>query len=244
MKKTLVFAFYLVLNTSVLADDSSPIQMGVPHSPFPLIPLPPHMIPPHVRHDTAMMAAVKKGNVDDVKNLLAEGSEANPKGVPILGFNTFLIQAVLDGNIEIVKILLDAGADVNATPEIEIKLENPLPPPKIMIEKQVPMTAFMIAAQEKHVEVVKILLEAGANPNVTDNNGKTIRDYVMKETPEERATQTLKKMVMQKETTSEEIEQIREKIKIYEEEMAQKRDEIIILLEKALNSPKEKEPES
>jgi len=40
-------------------------------------------------------------------------------------------------------------------------------------------TALMVAAKNGHIEIVKILLQSGANPNITDNSNKTAYMYAL-----------------------------------------------------------------
>ena len=70
---------------------------------------------------TALMIALKNGDTQKVKNLLANGADVNAKrdnGV------TALYIAAHDGHTEIVKELLSKGAEVNAKKELEAVLEK------------------------------------------------------------------------------------------------------------------------
>jgi ankyrin repeat protein len=40
-------------------------------------------------------------------------------------------------------------------------------------------TALMTAAKNGHIEIVKVLLQHGANPNITDNSNKTAYMYAL-----------------------------------------------------------------
>ena len=212
---------------------SLPPPKWVPHPATPPYPSPFPRLPEGLSSTDLLILSARDGHIGTVKNLLTDDLDANIKVAA-------LIQASSRGHAEIVKMFIDAGADVNAIPQIEVKFDTPLF--KIPEEDRGPMTALMTAAHGKHVEVVKTLLVAGANPRATDRSGRTIRDYVMEETPDERATKLFIKMLLRKEIASEEIEQTLEKGKIYEQEMEIKRNEIIALLETALEPPKETEP--
>ena len=72
---------------------------------------------------------------------------------------TALHIAGLSGSRKVAKLLLDAGADVNAhTPEGETEW----------------MTPIMWALYHKHVELVRDLLDAGADPFATNQNHKSV----------------------------------------------------------------------
>lgn len=65
---------------------------------------------PDVFGETPLLKAIKKGQIEQVKNLIAQGADVN-------SINTFdesvLMVAVMTGNLEIVKLLVDAGADTH-----------------------------------------------------------------------------------------------------------------------------------
>jgi ankyrin repeat protein/ketosteroid isomerase-like protein len=64
-----------------------------------------------------LMAAVASGDIDGVRQLIAEGAEIDERFPFVNGFNdahTPLLVAARDGHTEIARLLLDAGADVNA----------------------------------------------------------------------------------------------------------------------------------
>jgi ankyrin repeat protein len=48
---------------------------------------------------------------------------------------------------------------------------------KFNLEKTVKFTDLMAAAANGHTEVVKLLLEKGANPDLQDNESRTALDY-------------------------------------------------------------------
>ena len=75
-------------------------------------------------------------------------------------------------NVEIVKFLISKGADVNKT----IKEDNG-------VSIEVGTTALMVATENAHLDVVKILLDAGANVNTSTDNGWTalIRAFTIRE---------------------------------------------------------------
>ncbi len=76
------------------------------------------------------------------------------------------IMAASQGDVEKVKYLIQAGANVNASAPST---------------SQVPagITPLMLAAAKDHINVAKILLSEGANPNQTDNGGGTAIIYAV-----------------------------------------------------------------
>ena len=64
-----------------------------------------------------LMAAVTKGDVDEVRRLVIAGADVDERFPIVNGFNdahTPLLVAARDGHVQIVRVLLEAGADVNA----------------------------------------------------------------------------------------------------------------------------------
>jgi len=162
MKKTLFISFGIMLNCQAFADDNSPIPKPQPETAPPI---------------KLFIDAARDGQVEVLEKLLTEKIEANIK-------NTALMQAVINGHTNTVQLLIAAGADVNVDTTV---LQNDsdgekiiLPPYLItapVLEAQDARTSLMVAAQEGHVEVVKMLLAAGAAPHAKDSRGKTAYDY-------------------------------------------------------------------
>jgi hypothetical protein len=74
-------------------------------------------------------------------------------------------RAAVDGNIETVKIALANGADVNAR--------------YVPAGHTGPDTMLCIASEEGHCDLVKFLLERGADPNLSDNDTYDIKPLVL-----------------------------------------------------------------
>jgi biopolymer transport protein ExbD len=125
-----------------------------------------------------------------VKTYILQGKSLKIKDK--LSGKTMLHLATQSGNLEIVKLLTDSGANINAkdklghTPlltlggEDEIKTEKIL---RFLIEKGANLniqnkdednqTLLMSSYDNDKLEIVKLLLEAGANPNLKDAAGET-----------------------------------------------------------------------
>ena len=135
--------------------------------------------------DAQKAAARAKAEADGtaiVQVLLDHGAEVSraPDNAP-------LITAAIDGAAPIVRLLLDKGAPVNgsntATDVAQmiaiVKTADDYVPqepddselPKIVAPSGI--TPLMAAAEEGHTDVCTMLLDAGADPNLQDTNGKT-----------------------------------------------------------------------
>ncbi|CAG2123053.1 unnamed protein product, partial [Medioppia subpectinata] len=113
------------------------------------------------RHDhrTVLHYAVLSGNIDIVRLLLHHS--ANVRFPHDFQKPTPLDFAILRGNVEMVKLLIHSGADVNVgSPIIGLPLH-------IALSEKV----------ENKVEIVKILLDADADPNAitVDERGPLLK---------------------------------------------------------------------
>lgn len=81
----------------------------------------------------------------------------------VTNYDQSLFTAAKQGNIVAVKELINKGADINFVCETSCKGWTPL----------------MIAAAENHIDVVKFLLEKGANPNVQNQYGRTALHFAV-----------------------------------------------------------------
>lgn len=96
--------------------------------------------------DNALMIAAFKDNLAAVKALLAHGAKVNRPGWTALHY------AAAAGNNPVMQLLLDKKAEVDA-----------LAPNKT--------TPLMMAARGGHILAVKLLLDAGANPTLVNEQG-------------------------------------------------------------------------
>jgi len=138
---------------------------------------------------TALMAATHANEVQVAKVLIAAGSDVNAKDK--LQDSPYLY-AGAEGRLEILKMMLAAGADLKSTnrfggtaliPACEKgHLENV----KVLLQTKIDVnhvnnlgwTALMETAMKKgrgavHAEITRLLLAAGANPNLRDHQGVT-----------------------------------------------------------------------
>jgi ankyrin repeat protein len=97
-----------------------------------------------------LLWAIQEGHLNVVKVLVAAG--ASLKRRDDHGF-TPLYQAAGEGNVQIVKFLLKSGVDVNHRTQHG--------------------TALHVACAYRHLKIVKVLLDHGADPSVCDNEGHT-----------------------------------------------------------------------
>ena len=123
-----------------------------------------------------LQRACKKGNFDDVKRLIDRG--ANPNERDFCGF-TCLHEAALEGHINIVKFLIKKGADVNKQALKVGDLETPL----------------IDAAENKHFETVKVLLENGADPRIFNIDGFTALTKIYNEHDDEEGYEDIIKLL-------------------------------------------------
>jgi uncharacterized protein len=127
---------------------------------------------------TPLLWATHRSDAEMVRVLLAAGAKpdvANNYGI------TPLLDASRTGDVEVMTVLLKAGADPKRThPEGETPLmaasrSGSVPAVRLLLDRGVDVnatdtfqkqTALMWASGEGHVNVVDMLLKAGANPNL------------------------------------------------------------------------------
>jgi uncharacterized protein len=133
--------------------------------------------------ETMLMAAARSGNPHAVRLLLQHGAQIEAGDIEF--GQTALIHAARAGNTEVVRVLLAAGANVAVRTRVE-----PAPPfrpnggtrgkgveksPARGMRDSIPggKTALLYAARDGHLDIVRLLLNAGADIEDTDPNGIT-----------------------------------------------------------------------
>ncbi len=99
---------------------------------------------------TPLFSAVQNNHTEIVKLLLSKGADVN---IPLIEGTTPLCHAAYQGNVDVVKQLLQV-------PDIQVDQATG--------EK---VTALFFACQEENKEIVKLLLEKKADPNILDVAG-------------------------------------------------------------------------
>jgi ankyrin repeat protein len=102
---------------------------------------------------TSPLMRAAYGKSIEIFNYLAPLASLQTKGIGLL-------ESVTDGDLEVVRMFIDTGIDVDFYREKGIWCENG-------------RTALIIAIREGYTEIVKALLEAGANSNTIDEDSET-----------------------------------------------------------------------
>ena len=109
----------------------------------------------------ALMYAVEneKINMEVLKFLLKAGTDINATDWE--GQTALKVAVEFNDNIEITKFLIDSGFDVNTSDDGG-------------------WTPLITATFKKKVDFIKLLLQAGADPNAKNNKGMTAKDFAIK----------------------------------------------------------------
>jgi ankyrin repeat protein len=130
---------------------------------------------------TPLFRATQGGDMEVIRALLAKG--ANPN-INAMGFTPFLLAAGVDPsgraggapNTTLLDLMIQHGADVNAqvagTRSYSMRISYHPPP------DQEGASALHVAVQGGRTDLVRYLLEKGANPELVDANGKKPIDLV------------------------------------------------------------------
>jgi uncharacterized protein len=119
--------------------------------------------------ETALMTASRTGKLEAVKVLLAHGANVNAKEE--WRGQTALMWAVAQGHPDVARELIAKGADVNARSAFQKWERQVTAEPR---EKWMPagaLTPLQFAVRQNCLACAKILIENGADVNITDENG-------------------------------------------------------------------------
>jgi len=121
--------------------------------------------------ETPLHLCARTGNPDAVKVLLSHGATVDT--IENWRGQTPLMWAAAEGHTAAIRVLLEAGADINARSSIVVWERQRTEEPR---DKWLPpggLTPLLFAARDGRVESVKVLLSAGADPNVVDPDRHT-----------------------------------------------------------------------
>jgi len=144
------------------------------------------------RASTTLNKAVIEGDFDDVRLLLANGSEVNAKsGAGSYHSETPLHSVAYAGHVQIAELLFAYGADVNAidqygyTPLRRTVEQGHLAMTELLIEKGADIVTrdsygeslLHVVARTDHVAIARLLITGGVDINAMDRHGFTPLDY-------------------------------------------------------------------
>lgn len=114
-----------------------------------------------------LFRAIKLGNLADVEQMLAAGASVNDYSPDELG--PAIVFATGIGHVDIVMALVRSGADIEST----LAAAGDTIPLQLVSSLFSGFKALHTAAHNGHADMVSVLLQLGANPNSTDNQGAT-----------------------------------------------------------------------
>ena len=128
--------------------------------------------------NTALMYASQEGHPEVAELLIEKGADINVQ--EDYGW-TALMFASDRGQIEVTKLLIEKGADVN-TMSIEHEECRDYGKEYVIVRVPCGYTALMAASEMGHIDIVKLLIEAGADVNATldDYDRSTALKYASK----------------------------------------------------------------
>ena len=123
--------------------------------------------------ETALMTAAHTGKPDAISMLLTHGAKPNERDIRF--GETAMMWAAAENNAAAIRVLADGGGDLNAKsrlmefPEFRFLTSG-------MVITALPKggwTPLMYTARQGSIDSARALIEAGANPNLTDPDGTT-----------------------------------------------------------------------
>lgn len=134
-------------------------------------------------HTALTIAAGREGSTEIVRELLDHGADLNSGNIAGAAART--------GDVKLVKFLLDRGADPNNSQalggpaavsekraaERDKVFESAQPPPLVGIPQNAAGTPLMYAAMAKNPEMIRLLLEKGADVNARNKSNATALMY-------------------------------------------------------------------
>lgn len=116
-----------------------------------------------------LLNQVFESNLDKIKELLNEGANINYIDK---NMDSPLLIAISNNNYDLVKFLLENGANPNPDPDKVYTL-----PLNLAIDTSVEVTKNNIDVKEDSIDIIKLLLEFGANFNIKDKDGENAYEF-------------------------------------------------------------------